>query len=181
MNVSEALEIGRILEYSGFDDSEQLTITTSDRFDSYDDILTIGDSDIANLAKGFSDRTVETGKICFGLRRTHLLKKMIHWDQYFRRTIETPSLVGINNSAKFFTARKMYRIRKQIIEEPDILIKAANTGNLKRHKYWITWPIALKNHLSKILGQDRVPLIYVIRESEAPDYTIDLQPDYDFE
>ena len=60
------------------------------------------------------------------------------------------------------------------------LSKAANPGKLKRHKDWITWYRELKNYLSTILGQDGVPLRYVIRESAAPDYVIELQPDYNF-
>ena len=52
VNVSEALDIDMILEYSGFDDSALQTIITPDGFDSYGDILTIGDSDIVNLSKG---------------------------------------------------------------------------------------------------------------------------------
>ena len=75
VNVSEALEIENIMEYSGFDNSEKRTIITVDGFESYDDILTLRDSDIVNLAKSFSDRTVATGKISFALRRTNL---MIH-------------------------------------------------------------------------------------------------------
>ena len=69
VNVSEALEIDKILEYYGFDDSVQLTIIAADGFESYDDILTLGESDIVNLAKGFSDRTVASGRSasdCFG-------------------------------------------------------------------------------------------------------------------
>ena len=61
------------------------------------------------------------------------------------------------------------------------LSKAANTGKLKQHKDWITWYRALKNYLLTILDQDRVPLIYLIRESTKPDYAIELQPDYKFE
>ena len=68
LNVSEVIDIDKILEYSGFDDSAQQTITTAYGFESYDDILTLGDSDIVNLAKSFSDRTVDAGKISLGLR-----------------------------------------------------------------------------------------------------------------
>ena len=81
MNVSEALEIDKILEYSGFDDSSQQTIIAADGFGSYDDILTLGDSDILDLVKGFSGRTVATGNISFGLRWTNLLKATLNWDQ----------------------------------------------------------------------------------------------------
>ena len=95
VNVSEALEVDKILEYSGFDDSAQQTIIAVDGFESYDNILALGDSDIANLAKGFSDRTVAVGKISFALRHTNLLKATIHWAQDFRRISRTPSLIGI--------------------------------------------------------------------------------------
>ena len=35
--------------------------------------------------------------------------------------------------------------------------------------------------MSTIIGKDVVPLRYVIRGCAAPDYAIELQPDYDFE
>ena len=101
---------------SGFDDSAQQTIIASDGFRSYYNILALGHSDIVNLLKGFSDRTVAAGKIIFGLCRTNLLKATIHWAQDFRRISQTPSLIGIKNAAKFCTlieaARQRARIRK---------------------------------------------------------------------
>jgi Mg2+ and Co2+ transporter CorA len=39
----------------------------------------------------------------------------------------------------------------------------------------------LKNYLSTILGQDGVPLNYVIRDEEAPDYELEHEIDCDFE
>ena len=138
-----------------------------------------------NLAKGFSDRTVAAGNISFGLRWNNLLKVTIHWDQDFRRIGQKPSLIGFSNAAEsraaIEAAINMSSIRKIILGESTILSKAANPGKIKRQKYWITWSRALKNYLSTILGQDGVPLIYVIRECAAPEYAIELQPDYDFE
>ena len=49
------------------------------------------------------------------------------------------------------------------------------------HKNWITCYREINNYLSTILGQDGVPLRYLIRESAAPDYAIESQPNYDFE
>ena len=89
-NVSEALDIDNILEYSGFDDSAQRIIIVAYGFESYDDILTLGGSYIVNLAKGLSNRTVATGDISFVLHRTNLMKETIHWAQYFRRLSRTP-------------------------------------------------------------------------------------------
>ena len=78
VNVSEALDIDKILEYSSFDDSEKRSIIAAYGFESYDDILMLGDSDIVNLVKGFYDMNVDAGKIIFGLRQTNALKTNIH-------------------------------------------------------------------------------------------------------
>ena len=79
------------------------------------------DSDIVNLAKGFSDRTVAAGKISFGLRRTNLLKANIRWDQEVRRISRKPSLIGISNAVEFRAdieaERKRDSIRKHSLEE----------------------------------------------------------------
>ena len=72
------------------------------------------------------------------------------------------------------------RIRKHSLEESASLSKAADTGKLKRHKDCIASFRVLNNYLSTVMGRGRLSLIYVIRESEAPDYIIELQPDYNF-
>ena len=104
VNASEALKIDKILEYSGFENSAQQTIISAYVFGIYDDIVTLGDSDIVNLVKGFSDKTFAAGKISLGLRRTNILKVTIHWAQDFRGISRTPSVIGISNAAKFHAA-----------------------------------------------------------------------------
>ena len=88
--------------------------------ESYDDILTLGDSDIVNLSKGLSDRTFAAEKISSGLHRTNLLKLPIHWAQDFRRISRTPLPIGISNAAEFHAsieaARQRARIRKCSLE-----------------------------------------------------------------
>ena len=139
------------MEYSGFNDSEQQTIIKADGFKSYDDILTLGDSDISNLAKAFFDRNIASGNTSFGLRLTNILKATIYWAQEFRRISRTPSLIGISNITEFCAAmeaaRQKARIRNYSLEESAILSKAANPGKLKRHKDWITWSRALNNYM----------------------------------
>ena len=134
LNVPEALDFDKCLEYSVFGDSSQRTIIAEYGIDSYDDILALGESDVVNLAKGFSDRTAAAGNISFVLRHTNLLKAIIHWFQEFRRISQTPSLIGISNAAKFHaaveTARHSASIRKHILEESSILSKAAYPGKL---------------------------------------------------
>ena len=114
VNVSEALKIDKILEYSGFDVSEQRNIIAADGFGGYDNILMLGDSDIMDIVKGFSDRTFSAGKISFGLRWTNLLKGTIHWAQDFRRISQTPSIIIISNATKFRAAIEAARQRARI-------------------------------------------------------------------
>ena len=63
----------------------------------------------------------------------------------------------------------------------DNLAKAADPGKLKRQQDWIHWSRGLENCLSTILGQDGVPLNYVIRINQAPDHSTGDEPDYDFQ
>ena len=67
-----------IFEYSRFDYPGQQTGIAAEGFDSYDNILTLGGSDMVNLSKGFSGRTVAVGNIIFGWLQTNLIKATIH-------------------------------------------------------------------------------------------------------
>ena len=99
MNMSESLDIDKFLEYSEFDDSAPQTIIAADGFEIYYDILLLGDSDIVNLEKGFSDRTIAAWNISFGFLRTKIMKATIHRAQDFRSISCTSSLIGISNAA----------------------------------------------------------------------------------
>jgi hypothetical protein len=52
---------------------------------------------------------------------------------------------------------------------------------LKRQKDWLVWSGSLINYLSTILGQDGVPLSYIIHENNEPDYEKEGKEDFDFE
>ena len=126
------------MKYSVLYESAQRSIIVVYGVESYDAILTLGDSYIVNLSKGFSERTVAPGNISFGLRCTNLLKSTIHWYQYFRRISWTPSLIGISNASEFRAAIEAAihraRTRNHSLEESDRLSKVATPGKLKRHK-----------------------------------------------
>jgi hypothetical protein len=52
---------------------------------------------------------------------------------------------------------------------------------LKRQKDWLVWSRSLTNYLSTILGQDGVPLSYIICENDEPNYDNEDKEDFDFE
>jgi hypothetical protein len=185
VDAAEAANIDTILEYCGFTVQANRTSIADDGFESFADLLSLTDYDMGILAKCFAEKSAAQGRIMFGLRRTNLLKATIHWAQDFRRISREVTLDDVADAADFRaqieTARLRAQIRKHNAEESDSLSKAADPGKLKRQKDWIAWSRGLKNYLSTILGQDGVPLNYVIRDNEAPDYTLEAEVDYDFE
>jgi hypothetical protein len=178
-------EIDTILGYCGFTSQASRDNIQADGFESYEDILSLAEKDIASLSKGFAERATNGGRIIFGLRRTNLLKATIHWAQDFRRVSREPSLDDIMNEDEFKVtideARQRAQIRKHTVDESDQVSKSADPGKLKRQKDWTVWSRGLENYLSTILGQDGVPLSYVIRDDDDPDYSNEDDDDYDFE
>jgi hypothetical protein len=185
VDAAEAAEIDLILEYCGFTDARGRTDIAADGFESYDDITSLTDKDIASLSKGFAERTAAQGKINFGLRRTNLLKATIHWAKDFLRVSREPSLDGIVDREEFKEALEIARqravIRQHNADESAQVSKSADPGKLKRQKDWVVWSRSLENYLSTIMGQDGVPLSYIIRAEDAPDYAEEDEPDPDFE
>ena len=177
-------DIDTILQYCGFTTQNQRNAIASDGFEDFEDILQLSEKDIVELAKGFGDRT-GAQKLIFGLRRTNLLKATVHWVQDFRRVSREPTLDDISDLDEFReaidTARQRAQIRKNSASESESLSKASDPGKLKRQKDWQVWSRSLRNHLSTILGQDGVPLSYIIHDDDAPNYDEEDEADPDFE
>jgi hypothetical protein len=154
----------------------------SNRLKTY---MSLSEKDVSSLAKGFAARTVASGKSVFGLRRTNLLRATVHLAQDFRRIRRAPTLDGIGDMPDFKAALKKAKqraqIRKHNTEEPDGLSTASDPGKVKRQKDWLVWSRSLTNYLSTILGQDGVPLSYIIRENDEPDYDEEDEEDFNFE
>jgi hypothetical protein len=178
-------DINTILRYCGLAAANARTSIAQDGFESFEDIMSRSEKDVSSLAKGFVERTVASGKIVFGLRQTKLLRATIHWAQDFRRINRAPTLDGIGAMPDFKaaieTAKQRAQIRKHNAEESDSLSTATDPGKLKRQKDWLVWSHSLTNYLLTILGQDGVPLSYVIRENDEPDYDNEDEDEEDFD
>jgi hypothetical protein len=178
-------DIELILEYCGFEGVPGRLNISIDGFGSFDDILSLTEKDIGDLAKGFAGRTVANGRIVFGLRRTKYLKATIHWCRDFRRISRAPSLDDIEDRDEFreaiTVAEQRAQLRKHRDDDSDALSKSSTPGKLKRQKDWQTWQRSFINHLSTQLGHDGVPLSYVARDNVEPDYEEEDEEDSDFE
>jgi hypothetical protein len=171
-----------ILGYCGFTDEASRLAIANDGFGSFDDISRLDHKDVDKLADGFAARTQANGKIIFGFKRTSNLKATVDWTKDFLRISRVPSLDAVEDLASFrlliAEARERSNMRKHKEDESDKLSTAASPGKLK--KDWKQWEEAFLNYLSTLLGQNGVPLSYVCRENDEPDYAEDHE-DGDFE
>jgi hypothetical protein len=157
-----------------------------DGFELFEGTMSLSEKDVSSLERGFAERTVASGEIVFSLRRTNLLKATVHWAQDFRRISRAPSALDgigamLDFKAAIETARQRAQIRKHNAEESDSLSKTSDPGKLKCQKDWLVWSCSLTNYMLTTLGQDGVPLNYVICENNDPDYEDEDEEDFDFE
>ena len=69
-------------------------------------------------------------------------------------------------------------LRKTDAEQVDTISKAADPGKFKDEKKWPDWEPAFMNFLSTIPGVRGAPLLYVVRENDAPDHETDFGNDF---
>jgi hypothetical protein len=174
-----------IHRYCGFAGVNGIISIAQDECELFEDIMYLSEKDVSSLAKGFAERTLANGKI--GLRRTNLLiRATVHWVQDFRKISRASTLDGIGAMPEDFkpaieTAKQRAQIRRHNAEESDSLSTASDPGKLKRQKDWLVWSRSLTNYLLTILGQEGVPLSYVIRESDETDYEHEDEDEEDFD
>ena len=167
--------IDTALQWVGFENENTRERLRSEGFESFDDLKSMKEKDIRDLAESFGRRTVADGRFIFGIRRIKYLIGMIHWVQDFARVSKTPSLDGFEDQVSFhqaldeaFDRADVRRIEK---DQSDTVSKVADPGKFKDERKWPEWEPAFVNYLSTILGVAGVPLSYVVRENEAPDPT----------
>ena len=107
---------------------------------------------------------------------------MMHWAQDHQRCSEDPDLDGIANVDEFkealLVSAQCASLRKTDAEQVDTISKAADPGKFKDEKKWPDWEPAFVNYLSTIPGVRGVPLLYGVRENDAPNHEMDLGNDF---
>jgi hypothetical protein len=73
-------------------------------FETFDDLKSMKEKDIRDLADSYTRRIVADGRYIFGVRRIRYLIGIIHWVQDFGRVSGTPSLAEYGDDAGAFRA-----------------------------------------------------------------------------
>ena len=141
---------------------------------SFNDLKSLTEKDIRDVAETFGRRTANDGRFIFGIRRTRLLIGLVHWVQDFGRIGETPNMTNYINDANGFRdaldiALDRALVRKIELDQSDTVSKAADPGKFKDERKWPEWEPAFSNYLSTIPGVNGVPLSYVLRLESTPD------------
>ncbi|KAI2496708.1 hypothetical protein MHU86_17804 [Fragilaria crotonensis] len=162
------------LQWIGFENAATRNRLRIEGFDSFDDLKSMTEKDIRDLAESYGRRTVADGRFIFGIRRIHYLIGMVHWVQDFERVGGTASLDEFNDDPLAFrnalgVAFDRAGVRRIEKEQSDTVSKAADPGKFKDERKWPEWEPAFANYLSTIPGVTGVPLSYVIRETEVPE------------
>ena len=164
----EGLEL--VLIWVGFND-QQIPSLAAD-FGDFDAIGQLSSKDISKLAASYAGRTINDGRIHFGLVRTKRLQALVHWTLDFARIGERPSTDDLTRE-EFLKSLKLSAQRADIRAQEDetaaLRSKEATPGKLKGEKDFINWETGLVNQLSILRGISGVPLVYVIREESDDD------------
>jgi hypothetical protein len=162
------------LQWIGFDAEATRNRIRVEGFETFEDLKSMKEKDIRDLAESYGRRTLGDGRFIFGVRRIRYLIGMIHWVQDFTRVNGIPSLDEFaGNPIAFRTALDVASnradVRKVEKDQSDTVSKAADPGKFKDERKWPEWEPAFVNYLSTIPGVSGVPLSYVVREVETPD------------
>ena len=85
----------------------------------------------------------------------------VHWVNELNRIIRYPTLDGVGDiytsKERIYTAKVWAYIQNNNDGESDIIRKSAYPGKLKKQNELISWSQSLRNYLSTIMVQNRVP------------------------
>jgi hypothetical protein len=164
----ELSPFGQVLQWIGYDAGQAKVLE-----EELGDLTTIGSArrtEIADVLKTYSQRTVSAGRITSGLNKTTKMQALAHWVRDFRRVGADVTIAGLTQESflqALVLAEERAEARATDKESADARAKEASPGKLTTEKEWDKWETRLTNQLSILQGVLEVPLVYVIREEKA--------------
>ena len=174
----EADPMAVLLGHIGFT-NQQIARIRADGFDQLDDMALdiLEEQDIKDLSTSLARLPANGGRVNFGIARTKRLIGMMHWVQDHERVSLTPGVITGLTEAQvrqmFSAALERANARKAVAKHSKATQAGAEPPELKSDKGFYDWEDRWENYLSTIPGQNGVPLSYVVRIEDQPDYNPD--------
>ncbi len=175
-DLAEWQVINQCLSWIGFRNNAVRNRVSTDGFNSYGDIRMLTPKDISSMSSEFMSRTPANTRVIFGTTRTKLLVAFTHWVEDFYRCSLEPTIEGIDGFVfreQLNRALQRADVRKTIKDHTKIAAEAASPGPLENEREWKKWEERFENYARSHLGSNGVPLSYVIRHNDEPDYETD--------
>jgi hypothetical protein len=143
------------LEWIGFGIAATRERIRVEGFGTFEDLNSMKEKDIRDLAESYGRRTIGDGRFIFGIRRTKYLIGLVHWVQDFTRINGTPSMDVFNGDPAAFRteldlAYHRADVRKVESDQSDTVSKAADPGKFKDERKWAEWEPAFVNYILTI-------------------------------
>ena len=166
--------IFQCLYWMGFESTVDRTFIINECFSTFDDVRVLNSDAIDAMATDYGGRTLGRGKIHFGAKRSTCIKSFVHWINDFYRVSLTPTIKGLDEKlfvAELRVALSRVSTRETLANQQKITVEAASPGPLESERMWTHWEAKFVNYTRSQWGAHGVPLSYVIRENDEPDYT----------
>ena len=89
-------QLNEILNWIGFSTPTERIAIIDHAFTTCDEIISLKEKYISELAEAFGRRTTSNGRIIFGVSRTKMIKWLVDWAQDCLRVSKQSSVGGLN-------------------------------------------------------------------------------------
>ena len=138
--------------------------------DSFESFMDMNYKNMTEDFKTMSNLTQNEGRIRVSVGTKRNLRGLLQWVKDEYRHGRDPALTqfDLNNIDTLVRKNKTHDL---YIEKSKDLASASEPEKFKTSTKWNDWKPTFLNYLRAIPGRDSVPLSYIVRENEIPDYT----------
>ena len=179
-------DVATVLEWIGFDtDANQATVADEGGLLTLVDFEDLNKEGVTALAESLRKRYPQASRVHVSKGKQDMLVNTGHWAGDFGRVSLEPELPlgddGNPDQQEFEDLLKLAKqraeARKYLKDNSKTLSDAAEPDKLKDEKDWWEFSDQLYIYLSAIPGVKGVPLSYIIRDNEQPDYDTEWEDD----
>lgn len=152
--------------------TQQQADTLADQvfMDSYESCMDLSDDDLKEAFKTLANLTIAEGRIRLLPAVKNRIKAFHQWakDQFRMGLDPSTTAFPVAQTQHLLNRAKSHQL---FIKKAETLSSAAKPEKFSADVLWDDFAPAFKNYLRSLPGRNGVPLVYVVRQHDAPDAT----------